>query len=281
VVFNRVDEQFFSAFDVSLLSGRRFGPSDFEAGRNAVIVNRTMAQDLAGAGNPLGRVIRYQARGPRPAAEPRLRYEIVGVVDDLPANVDRRRIYHPLTPGETPQVTLALRTRPTAEATAEGLRETAFALDPALRVSEIVSLDEVYRRIQLSNSFVTVLLGAVVVSVLLLSAAGLYALMSFTVNQRTREIGIRSALGAQPRRLLAGIFRRALGQVGAGAAVGILLAVPLNRFLSTAIEDMRHASIPGVVPMTAVFMIVVGLLAAAGPARRGLRVDPTEALRDG
>jgi ABC-type antimicrobial peptide transport system permease subunit len=113
------------------------------------------------------------------------------------------------------------------------------------------------------------------------SAAGLYALMSFTVNQRTREIGIRSALGAQPRRLLAGIFRRALGQVGAGAAVGILLAVPLNRFLSTAIEDMRHASIPGVVPMTAVFMIVVGLLAAAGPARRGLRVDPTEALRDG
>ena len=105
--------------------------------------------------------------------------------------------------------------------------------------------------------------------------------MSFSVNRRTREIGIRSALGAQPRRLLAGIFREALRQVGAGAAVGILVGVPLNRFLSTGIEDIRHGSIHGIVSMTAVFMIVVGLLAAAGPARRGLRVDPTEALRDG
>lgn len=124
-------------------------------------------------------------------------------------------------------------------------------------------------------------LGGVILSVLLLSAAGLYALMSFTVNRRRREIGIRSALGAQPRRLLAGIFRRALGQVGVGAVVGILAAIPLNRFLSMAMEDLRHAHIPGVVPMTAIFMMVVGVLAAAGPARRGLRVDPTEALRDG
>lgn len=120
-----------------------------------------------------------------------------------------------------------------------------------------------------------------ILSVLLLSAAGLYALMSFTVNRRRREIGIRSALGAQPLRLLAGVLRRALGQVALGAGVGILAAIPLNGFLSMVIEDMGKANIPGVIPAAAGFMVVVGLLATAGPARRGLRIEPTEALRDG
>ena len=90
------------------------------------------------------------------------------------------------------------------------------ALDPALRLEELRPLDEIYREQMIVNNLGTLALGAVTLCVLLLSAAGLYALMSFTVNQRRREIGIRSAMGAQPHRLLAGIFRRALGQVAAG-----------------------------------------------------------------
>ena len=102
--------------------------------------------------------------------------------------------------------------------------------------------------------------------------------MSFTVSQRRREIGIRSALGARPRRLLAGIFARALGQIAGGAGAGIGAALLLAVYLP--IEEMGGWPVPGVLPAAAGFMMVVGLLALAGPARRSLRVDPAEVLRD-
>ena len=109
-------------------------------------------------------------------------------------------------------------------------------------------------------------------------ARGLPWLGTFWLDiKRRREIGIRSALGARPRRLLAAVFRRALGQVAAGFVVGILLALLVDYYLP--IEAAGGRNVPGVIPGAAAFMIVVGLLAALGPARRGLRVDPTEALR--
>jgi len=103
--------------------------------------------------------------------------------------------------------------------------------------------------------------------------------MSFTVNRRRREIGIRSALGAQPHHVLSGIFRRAFGQLAAGAAGGILVAAFLSYYLP--VEAVGGWDVPGVIPAATLFMVLVGLLAAAGPARRGLRVEPTEALREG
>ena len=191
-------------------------------------------------------------------------------------------MYHPLAPGQILPVSLAVRVEPTPGSVAGRLREIAAALDSTLRLDEIRPLDEVYRQIQLSNNLATFAVAAVMLSVLLLSAAGLYALMAFTVNHRRREIGIRSAPGAQPRSLLAGIFRRALGQVAAGAVVGILAAFLLDYFIPVLVRDgSGFQNVPGVVPAAAAFMMVIGLLAAAGPARRGLRVDPTEALRDG
>jgi putative ABC transport system permease protein len=116
-------------------------------------------------------------------------------------------------------------------------------------------------------------------SVLVLSAAGLYALMSFTVAQRRREIGIRTALGARPGRLLASIFARALWQIGGGVAVGVTIALFLHRWMNIEVEGGWH--IPGILPAAAIVILAIGLLSAAGPARRAIRVDPTEALRDG
>ena len=112
---------------------------------------------------------------------------------------------------------------------------------------------------------------------LLLSAAGLYALMAFTVAQRRREIGIRSALGAQPGHLVAAVFRRAFWQIGAGSAAGMLAAYLVGRYVP--IEQIGGLPIPGILPGAAAFMLLVGVLASLGPARRGLRIDPTEALR--
>jgi ABC-type antimicrobial peptide transport system permease subunit len=110
-----------------------------------------------------------------------------------------------------------------------------------------------------------------------LSAAGIYALMSFTVARRRREIGIRAALGANSARLLAGIFSRAAGQLALGAAAGMLGAVGLEALME---GEMFHGHGAVLLPAVAAIMTVVGLLAAIGPARRGLSVAPTEALRE-
>jgi ABC-type antimicrobial peptide transport system permease subunit len=113
-------------------------------------------------------------------------------------------------------------------------------------------------------------------SVLLLSAAGIYAMMSFTVARRRREIGIRSALGADPRRILSGVFMRAAAQLGIGAAVGLGLAVSLD--IATGGWVMGGQAI--LLPIVVAIVMTVGLLAAFGPARRGLAVQPVEALRE-
>ena len=111
-------------------------------------------------------------------------------------------------------------------------------------------------------------------SVLLLSAAGIYALMSFTVAQRTREIGIRAALGAHPRRLLLSIFGRAARQLALGLLVGSLLSGAV--FYDIDISAGRAVALWIAV---AALMLAVGLLAALGPARRGLRIQPSDVLR--
>lgn len=116
-------------------------------------------------------------------------------------------------------------------------------------------------------------------SVLALSASGLYALIAFTVARRRREIGIRTALGARPGRLLASVFARSLWQIAAGVVVGVTAALVLHRRLKIEVEGGWH--IPGILPAAAAFIMIIGLLSAAGPARRAVRVDPTEALRDG
>jgi putative ABC transport system permease protein len=117
-------------------------------------------------------------------------------------------------------------------------------------------------------------LSLITVSVLLLSAAGIYALMSFTVAQRRREIGIRTALGGDPRRILAGIFGRVMKQLMIGLAIGSILSVPIwSSFDLSAAAALRLLAIVGAI------IIIVGVMAAIGPARRTLRIHAVDALR--
>ena len=112
--------------------------------------------------------------------------------------------------------------------------------------------------------------------VLLLSAAGMYAMMSFTVSQRRREIGVRSALGGSARHILTSVLARAALQLGLGVVAGLALVVVADRL--TGGELMSRTGLL-IIPVTASLMVVVGMIAAAGPARHGLRIQPTEALR--
>ena len=191
-------------------------------------------------------------------------------------NNDGPMMFHPMTPVHP--VTVTIRAAGIALA-AVRLRAVASGLDSRLRLGALRSLDDIYWQRRSTDQTFGFVLGAVIVMVFLFSMAGLYTLMTFIVAQRWREIGVRLALGAQPRQLLGGIFGRALVPLTIGAGIGGALALRLHSWLP--IAEAGGQPIPGIVPISAALVIGVGLLAVAGPARRAIRVDPAEALRVG
>jgi ABC-type antimicrobial peptide transport system permease subunit len=155
------------------------------------------------------------------------------------------------------------------------LRELTSALDPTLRL-RIVTFSEMKRQQAIGLRLMLLGSSLVVLTALLLSAAGIYAMMSFTVSQRRKEIGIRAALGANAGQLLRSIFTKATLQLAAGVVVGSGLALMIDRASE---GEMLGSFGRALLPVTAVVMTIVGLFATIGPARRGLRIQPTEALR--
>ncbi len=279
--FNQVDAAFFDIYQVPTLAGRGFERGRRRARRpmrpSSTATSPTPSPPAATRSDAVsGTSARWTAsRWHGPEAD--RWYEVVGVVGNLPVTTDARVAYHPAAPGQIHPAHLQLRLRGGPAGLAERLRDVAASVDPTLHVDQVRTLAEIYREHRFGDNLGAITIGAVTGSVLLLSAAGLYALMAFTVAQRRREIGIRSALGAQPGQLVAAVFRRAFWQIGAGSAVGMLAAYLVGRYVP--IEQIGGLPIPGVLPGAAAFMLLVGVLAALGPARRGLRIDPTEALR--
>ncbi|MBA2602191.1 MAG: hypothetical protein H0U94_01265 [Acidobacteria bacterium] len=157
------------------------------------------------------------------------------------------------------------------------LRHIAADVDPALQVRNVMPMDALLRQHQGNMRLLAGIFVAMMLSVVLLSAAGIYAMMAFAVTQRRREIGIRLALGAGARRILWTMFSRVAAQLLAGAGLGTSVAMLLNRAAGGALMK-DHATMATAVVV--VLMTVVGLLATLGPARQGLRIPPTEALRD-
>jgi hypothetical protein len=283
VRFNRVATNWFDAFGVPLLMGRALMESDRHG--DSVVVNRALVDALFGGGNALGARIRYVGRS-REANQRDITlnrwYEIVGVVADFPPvralDTERaRRVYHAAGLGDVQPARLALRVRRNDPmAFAATLREAGAAIEPSLQLAQIETPEMLIAREQGVLRLIGIAVTVAMLSVIALAVAGVYALMSFTVARRRREIGIRAALGADPRRLLLGIFSRTLRQLGLGVVVGMCGAAGLNQFLEGPMR-IRGALI---VPITAVILIIAGLLAVAGPALRGLRIQPTEALRE-
>jgi putative ABC transport system permease protein len=273
-----------SVFGARILHGRDFNAGDGSDAGNAVIVTQAFVRQVLGGGDAVGRRIRHvsaaEARGAEPA-DVRW-YEIVGVVEDMqvnrfnPDHVPPVLLY-PVAPAQAQAAALAVRLRGTTpQQFAPRLRQHIVAVDPALRVGEVRSLADRDRQQSAAVRLVGIAVALVLVTVLLLSAAGIYALMSFTVTQRRREIGIRSAIGANPHQVLRSVFSRAGRQVGAGLAAGAALAT-LFEWLSGGSMTAGRGTI--IVPALAAIMALVALLAAWGPARSGLRIEPTEALR--
>ena len=280
VRYASVDRAFFDVFGVRFLAGRNFSPSDaaLEANDRPVVVNRTFVEQALGGGEAVGRRLRY----PSDADTVKHWAEIVGVVEDFPAGFKDpvetgARVYHLEQPAEQTSGTVHVHLRgQTPDGFARTLRRIAPTVDPTLQLPSVGSLGKTYADERRVSGLVALAISVITASVLLLSAAGIHALMSFTVNQRRREIGVRAALGAGARQILTSVLARATRQLGVGVGVGLVLAFALDRVTG---GDLLNDKGPVVVPAVALCMLVVGLLAAAGPARRGLRVQPTEALR--
>ena len=270
-------------YDARLLAGRDFTRADVTGDTRAVMVNDAFVRGVLGGADALGRRIRFvDPAGDAAGEETSVPWlEIVGVAQDLTVNrtdpaMVRPAVMHPVAATRGEDGTLVVRVRGTAPAAfAPRLRTIVAAVDPSLRlgVRTVAEEQRELRRMIRGTGAIFVL---ILLSVFLLSAAGIYALMSFTVTQRRREIGIRAALGAQPRRVLRTVFARAAGQVALGLVAGVVVATLLELATDGGLMDGRGAVI---LPVLVVVMTVVGLLAALGPARRGLRIEPTEALR--
>jgi ABC-type antimicrobial peptide transport system permease subunit len=170
-------------------------------------------------------------------------------------------------------MTLAVR-GPTPAGVSDRVRKIAMSVDPTLRLATIRTLEQMLNDGVKWDRLGILWIVMVMLSVILLSAAGIYALMSFTVTRRQREIGIRSALGAPRRRVLAEVLSRAMRQIGIGIAIGIPGSGIVYRLAGES-DSLRLMFLV----QPAAMMVVVGLIATIGPARRALRVQPTEALR--
>ena len=281
----RVEVDFFRAFGVPLFAGRGFLASDLTSASRVAIVNQSFVKAFFAGADPLGRRVREAARGREgdPGATPAGPWsEIVGVVADFPSKEAEMvpiapRIYRPLDPKTAEDVTMAVRVKGTAPVTFGGrLREVAVGVDPMLRLAEVRVLDKAQSFEKVANRYAFLAVVLVAASVILLSAAGIYALMSFTIARRRREIGIRSALGAGPRSVLAGVLRKAAVQIAIGIVIGTVVAGGMLQGLEGGKGDPQGFL---VLLGVAVFMSVVGVAAALGPARHALRIQPTEALR--
>jgi len=275
--FNMVESSYFQTMRVPLKQGRYFDATDTPASPPVVVINEKMARKWWPNESPLGKRIKQgfpQDRSPF--------REIVGVVGDVPqSGLDaetRTEVFLPMTQDPTAALTLLVRTSRPPMSMAKAVTAAIHTLDKDQAVSSVQPMNQYIAESLARRRFHTLLLGAFGALALLLSAVGIYGVVSYGVAQRRREIGIRTALGANPGNVLRLVFRQALRLAAVGLAIGVVAAVGLTRLLSSLLFGVGPTD-----PLTfgGVSLVVIGVvaLACARPARRAMAVDPATVLR--
>jgi hypothetical protein len=269
-----VDAGFFDALGAPVLSGRGFAPGDFSPRRDVAIVNASFVEHVLRGRNPLGRRVRLMSRETGQPPGPWL--EVVGLVRDLGiSGTDGAGLYRPL-PSDDSSVRVALHVAGPPDAFSDRLRALAGRVSPTLRVHEVMPLDRVGADQWLESQYVSRVLAALSGVALLLSLMAIYAVMSFTVVQRTREIGTRVALGANRWHVVAAVVRRPLVQIGLGIGAGVALVA----FLFVAMFQSAPTSLEAAtIAAYAATMLGVCLSACIVPIGRALGLEPGQVLR--
>lgn len=279
----QVGPDFFTELRQPVLAGRGFTAADLLPSANTAIVNTSFVTNVLGGANPIGQRVRFLSSDD--AAEPGPWLEVIGLVGHLgmrSVNADMDTgIYRPLTPDAADRIRIAIEVGTDPLSFVPRLREIAWQVDPAAVVSSFAPLNEVYE----GDWYVmaaAVAGGLVLVGVLLtMAVSAVYAIMSFTVAQRTREIGVRIALGADRTQVVMQVARRAFVQIALGVVLGMLLT-------GTVLFEMLRDAYPTGSPRLAIvlsllpgigILVVIALASCAGPTLRALRISPVEALR--
>jgi len=286
-----VDPSYFSVLETPVLAGRSFDNRDLAPAARTAIVDRGFVDQVLHGRNAVGLRFRFKVnQGPRPLPSEGERpwFQIVGVVKELGMGspMDKERasgLYLPNAPQRLDHVYMMVHAKGDPLTIVPRIRSIAGAVEPTMRLSEIQRVSDVSDVLLWIIGLwmkVTVVLTALA---LLLSLAGIYAVLSFIVARRTREIGVRVALGASQRRIVAAIFRRPLIQVGIGVAIGgILIALAAEALAHSEMSNAGNGLSLGLLVQLVAYgslMFGVCLLACVVPTRRALSVEPTEALR--
>jgi putative ABC transport system permease protein len=267
---------FFEAFRSPVVAGRDFHEGDRAENATAVIVNEAFARRYTGGASPVGRRVRFASGDP---SKPQPWFEIVGMTRDIgmtPTDLgEAPYLYRAIRPSSASPLVMGVRIAGDTAPVVSRLRSIALELDLSLRLDDVRRLDDLAWQQEVPQMVVSGTIATVVVLGMFLSAAGIFSLMSVSVSRRTREIGLRTALGATHSRLLAGIFSRALVLVGSGIVAGnavIILIVALS-------DEIDLGQMWTGLLSTSALMLAVGMVACVEPARRALRIDPTDALK--
>ena len=276
-----VEPDFFGAFDALPIAGRLLAFADNTDVARVAVVNESFVRSVLGGRHAIGRRLKYLASSNGGQLIPQQQWiEIVGVVRDLGMGSDptvpkEAGIYLPLNLQALTDDSVRIVGLVAGDMTAatNALRATAARADAALRIGDVQTLAAVTANGVKIINYIVAALGMVSVAALVLALSGLYAVMAFTVSRRTREIGIRVALGSPRSRVVVTILRRPLMQLTLGSVFGALLTVGVSRLMELTVGFSLGLIAVGPI------IFAVCLLACIVPARRALRVDPIAALR--
>jgi predicted permease len=269
---------FFDAMGIPLLAGRDFSDGDCQTGEPVLILNQTMARDLFGEADPVGRAVAI-ASGFGPARQ----VAVVGVVADVRMlaldTEPERQMYSPAGLfSVSGSWTIAVRARGHPADFTDPVRAVLHAIDPEVPLSHVSTMHEALARAVAGPRVLATSLTLFSAMAAGLSFLGLYAMLAFYVARRVREIGIRMAVGATPRRILSLVLERGLILVALGLAIGLGGAFPLTRLLQGQLYQVRPTD-PATFVTVSVTLLVVASLACLIPAWRAIGVDPVRALQ--
>lgn len=269
-----VSPGFFETLGIPVLSGRSFNDRDTEGSPPVIMINNAMARRFFPGQDPVGKVVKLMT--------PKDHYLIVGVAGDV-RDVHLREaawleVYFPLL--QVPYSSLRVMVRSAAEplALSKLLQQCVWSIDKGQPLTDLSSMDASIAELVAEPRFRTWLLSAFAVAGLALTLIGIYGVISYSVNQRTHEMGIRIALGAQHADVLRLVLQQGIRLALLGAAIGVAGSLGLMRLLTSQLYEIKPGD-PLTLTGAALLMLVVALSASYIPARRATRVDPIEALR--
>jgi predicted permease len=275
VQMNIIDDEYFHTLDVQMLRGRVFGDADTAESPRVAVVNEQFAKHYFAGRDALGKRFRLDNLKGVPV-------EIVGISKTAKYNFiaegPTEFVYLPFSQRPHSQMTLIVATLSDSDSLAAPLREMVRGLDPRQPVFDVRTIEDFYKnRVVGAPQLILKTVTAMSLTGLILAIAGLYGLVTYGVSRRTREIGIRMAIGASRRSVLVMVMRQGLVLVLAGTVIGLVLGVFAQRGINTIFGDSSLDVMSFVVAACA--MLIVTMLAAYIPGRRASRIEPMRALR--